>query len=73
MILRRFLFYVIMFAELKTVQNALIHWNGYYEYYDERKKQCALEHGYKIYYIWEHDVNECLSECLAYCKSLIEE
>ena len=41
--------------------------------YNERKKQCALEHGYKIYYIWEHDVNECLSECLAYCKNLIEE
>ena len=41
--------------------------------YNENKKLCAEEHGYKIYYIWEHDVNECLSECLAYCKSLLED
>ena len=36
------------------------------------KKLCAERNGYKIYYIWEHDVNECYSECLSKCKLALE-
>lgn len=35
-------------------------------------KLCAERNGYKIYYIWEHDVNECYSECLSKCKLALE-
>lgn len=40
--------------------------------YNENKKLCAERNGYKIYYIWEHDVNECYSECLSKCKLALE-
>ena len=40
--------------------------------YNENKKLCAERKGYKIFYIWEHDLNECYSECLAKCKLILE-
>lgn len=40
--------------------------------HDLNKKICAENKGFKIFYIWEHDVNECYSECLSKCKRIIE-
>ena len=40
--------------------------------HDLNKKICAENKGFKIFYIWEHDVNDCYSECLAMCKRIIE-
>lgn len=39
--------------------------------YDNNKRKCAESYGFKVIYIWEHEVNECYSECLSKCKNVL--
>lgn len=53
-------------------KNKLIDCNETYKN-DLIKKECAEAHGFKIYYIWEHEVNEDYEKCLNICLNLWKE
>lgn len=53
-------------------KNKILNCNTIWEH-DQNKKICAERKGFKIFYIWEHEINECYSECLARCKSILED
>lgn len=41
--------------------------------HDRKKKLCALQNGYKIFYIWEHEVKQNFQDAINKCKSFLQE
>ncbi len=42
------------------------------EYVDKIKNEWAREHGYRLYRIWEDDINECPEKVMKFLRAIIE-